>query len=98
MPTTPRGRRKVVLNDFKAKKMDEGAIDIEAADGTVFSVPPPELWPDEAQDFMPQKDYIGLAKLLLGGDDEYARFTAAGGSAALISAILADEHGATLGE
>lgn len=97
MPSNTRGRHRVVLNDFKAKKMDEGAVDIET-DGGVFTIPPPELWPDEAQDFMPEKDYVGLMKLLLGGDERYAEFVAAGGSAAIANAIVADQLGLGTGE
>lgn len=84
-----RGRRHVVLADFKAKKEQEGAIDIET-DAGVFTIPPPELWPDEAIEQM-DSDPVAASKALLG--DRYTEFVAAGGSAALIMAIVGDEVG-----
>lgn len=88
-----RGKRHVVLSDFKARKEQEGAIDIETDSG-VFTILPPELWPDAALD--PDADPITGARALLG--DRYDDFVAAGGSAAIISAIVTDEHGLSMGE
>lgn len=93
-----RETRRVVLSDFKAKKRDEGAIEIEAEDGTVFRIDPPALWPDDALVLAKEKRAVELATLLLGGEDGYRAFVAAGGSAALLDAIIGEELGARAGE
>lgn len=95
MASTPRGRRRIVLDDYKGKKRDEGAIDIETADG-VFSIDPPELWSDEAAAAAAANDGPGIARALLG--DKYDAFIAAGGSGTVIMSIIADEHRAPVGE
>lgn len=86
----------VILSDYKAKKAEEGAIDIVAGDET-FTVPPAALWPDEMTTPEVRGDWVAQAKLLLG-DDAYARFVAAGGTAVLLQAIVNDELGEAAGE
>lgn len=93
-----RGVHRVVLSDFKAKKRDEGAIEIEAEDGTVYRIDPPELWPDEAAVAAQAEDVVGLATALIGGPEKYQEFVAAGGSAAIVSSVLAEVHGIEVGE
>lgn len=97
MPDGQRGRRRVVLNDYKSKKRDEGAIDIET-DGGVFSIDPPELWPDGAQKAAQSGDNEALGVLLLGGRGEYDQFVTAGGTAMILLGIVQDELGLTAGE
>lgn len=92
-----RGHRRVVLADYKAKKIDEGSIDIELEDGTVVVVPPPQVWPDEVIVAARSGDPIVSAKLLLG-DAEYERFLAGGGSGSVLNAIILDELGLSPGE
>lgn len=90
---------RVRLSDFKAKKRDEGAIIIEADDGTEFRVEPPELWSDDILTMSADRArVVEMATAMLGGEEEYSRFVAAGGSAAVLSAIVADEHGLDVGE
>ena len=91
------GPTKVKLSDFKERKELEGAIDIETDDGKIFRVPPPEVWPDEVQELARDNDIIGMSKTIMG-EDEYAKFCAAGGNAALVNAIFAERHGAPAGE
>lgn len=91
-----RGHRRVVLADYKAKKIDEGAIDIELDDGTVIVVPPPQVWPDEVIVAARSGDPINPARLLLG-EEEYERFLAGGGSGAVLNAIIFDEIGLSPG-
>lgn len=100
-----RDGRRVVLADYKERKADEGAIDVVLPDGTVFRIPPPELWPDgamrkiqaanrpgaEAYDIEEQaRDICGAA--------EFELFVAQGGSAVLIQALIKDHHGTSTGE
>lgn len=89
--------RRVVLDDYKAKKSAEGSIEIETSAG-VFTIPPPELWPDEVGTFARANDDVGAATVLLGGEDRYREFVAAGGSATIVWSIIKDEKGATLPE
>lgn len=71
-------------------------IDIEMDDGQVFSVPPAELWSDEALN-LTSDDPVAAASALLGAK-AYGEFVAAGGSAALMFAIIAKEAGVDVGE
>lgn len=86
---------RVKLTDFKDKKKDEGAIEIETADGTVFRIDPPELWTDEVMRLAQDDDNLAVAALLIGLDS-YDDFVAKGGSAALVMAIIADVKGVTV--
>lgn len=89
--------RRIKLADYKQKKRDEGAIEIEMEDGSVFHVDPPELWPDEIQPLALAEDGVGMAKILIG-EDRYADFVAAGGTASMVSAMVGDELGLSPGE
>lgn len=91
-------QRRVSIAEFKARKRDEGGLDIEGEDGTLFSIPNPALWPDELMELARAGDNIGAARLVLGGDETYQRFVAAGGSAVLLMAMVKDELGASAGE
>lgn len=91
-----RGRRSVILEDYKGLKRDEGAIDITTADGQVFTIDPPELWPDESGELAKANDIVAVSRALLG--DCYDAFIEAGGTATLIMAIIKDEHGLDAGE
>lgn len=86
------------LDDYKQKKRAD-AIEIEAGDGSVFTIDPPALWHDD----LLQKaagggtpDPIESGRLLLG--DRYDAFVAAGGSAALLNSIVAEEYGVSVPE
>ena len=95
---TKRKNRRVVLNDFKAKKAEEGSIEIEVEGGKVFTIPPPELWPDEVAEAAKRNDTVASAAALLGDEAEYEAFKSAGGSATLLWSIIQDELGADVGE
>lgn len=89
-------KRRVVLNDYKAKAKDR-SIDIEGEDGRTYSALPPDLWPDAVFTLLAKEDLIGVGAMLLG--DEYEAFvTTGGGSAAMLMAIIKDQEGADLGE
>lgn len=88
--------RRVNLAAFKELKNEENAIVIEAGE-LEFTIPAPECWPDEIGALAKADDSIGMAKALLGEDD-YALFVEAGGSAALLGAIVAAEHNVSAGE
>ncbi|GGM39570.1 hypothetical protein GCM10012275_08060 [Longimycelium tulufanense] len=74
--------------------------------GEVFSLPPVELWPDEALEAMPKagdepdiRNMVTVARHVLG--DDYPRFRNAGGRAMdvfLVLAHLAEDQGVTPGE
>lgn len=89
---------KVKLSDFKAEKADEGAIEIEDDNGEIYHIDPPELWSDDITALNDADDNIGVARALIGGDDQYEKFVAAGGSAMLLLSIIGDTHGVSVGE
>lgn len=86
---------KINLREFTDRKRSEGAIEIET-DSETFTIEPPELWSDDLVAIATTGDNLALSKALLGGDEAYARFVAAGGSQAAMGAILAEATGFTL--
>lgn len=93
-----RNQHRVILTDFKARKEEEGSVYIDLPDGTFVRIPPPALWPDDVQLLAEAGKNIEVVTALVGGPEEYSRFVAAGGSAAMALAILQDELGADLGK
>lgn len=95
MPTrTPAG---VVLADFKAKA-SERALPITLSDGSTVQALPPELWPDEVQACLIANDVAGAAALIVGGEEEYARFKADGGNSSLLMSMLEETLGTSVGK
>lgn len=90
--------RTIKLSEFKEQRRAESAIEIIGEDGESFIIEPPELWPDEAQTLAASGDSIGLCRLVLGGDEAYARFVAAGGTAALLGQIFQESLGTSPGK
>lgn len=86
-------RRRIILKDHLAKLEDRG-VDFEAPDGTVFFIPPPELWPDEAN------TAVGLnaQAVAVMGEEQYAAFKAAGGNARIVNDELEKMLGTTVPE
>jgi hypothetical protein len=92
-PNRRRYRLAEVVTEIREAKP---TIEIETEDGEVYSVPPPELWPDEAIE-LSATDPLGAARALLGSE-RYAAFTKSGGSASLLFAVIGKEAGVPLGE
>jgi hypothetical protein len=90
--------KKINLHEFRDTKRAAGSIQIEGDNGKTWTIDPPELWPDEAQELAANKDNVGLVTMLLGGAEQYAEFKAAGGNAALVAMIIQETHGASAGE
>ena len=80
-------RRRIIFAEVEQQKRDEQGIDIEMPDGRVFSIDSPLFWPDEWRQAKERRD---LAVIVLGGEDRFAEFEAAGGSATMLDAILGD--------
>lgn len=90
---------RVKLSDFKAKKEEEGAIDIEMDDETVFRIPPPELWPDTVGECLAKGETLVAARALIEANGQnYEEFVAKGGSATIILGVIGDIHGETVPE
>lgn len=87
----------VTLADYKQKKSEEGSFDIIGDRGTVFSVPPAVLWPDDVQRLSAIGDLTGLAAAVLG-EETFALFVAEGGSAILLSSLIEEHGGMSLGK
>lgn len=86
--------RTVKLSDYKAKKEEEGAIDLVMDDETVWRIPPAELWPDAVGEMLAKQDPLGAARALVEATGKnYAEFVAAGGSAAIVLSVVGEEQG-----
>lgn len=79
--------KRIVLDDYVSKLRDERSIEIMMRDGQVFKIDPPQLWPDAIKQV---ENAVEQAQLLLGGEEAYAQFVAAGGNAQIINAMIAD--------
>ncbi len=84
--------RRIVLEDHKSKLAERG-IDIEAG-GESFHIDPPQLWPD----LIDGLDEFETAKAIMGGEDRYNEFVAAGGSYRLLGSIIEGGFEATIPE
>lgn len=82
---------------FVERKRDD-KTQITMPDGSTFEVDDPALWTDDMARRAMANDHIGLATEILGGEDAYKRFAAAGGNAYTLLAMLQDANGATVGE
>lgn len=89
------GPKKVNLAEYRERKENQGAIDVEAPSGRVFRIPPAELWPDEVP-FL-RGDLPAQAAAIMGAE-EFDAFKAEGGTANILDAIIKDEHGAEAGK
>lgn len=95
------GPVKVKLSDYKERKQDEGAVDVELDDGSTFRIPPPELWPDSFAKGLKNEEFRNDAEAqarMIVGDDEFDRFIAGGGTTMLFHSLLKEEHGIEVGE
>lgn len=84
------------LQDYKAKKEEEGAVYIDAGDRT-FRVPPALLWPDEVTE-LAAAGKTKQAAIGLIGQEDYDAFVAAGGTGSLLLSMVNDAMEAGLGE
>ncbi len=91
-------KRYQIAKILSEKREQHPDIEIEGDNGEVFRIPPPELWPDAVHEAASRNQLIPLATALLGGAEQYAAFRAAGGSASLLNAIVAEHTGASTGE
>lgn len=89
--------RRIVFEDHKAKYADQ-RLELEMRDGSVFTIDPPQLWPDDVITLSRDNDLIALAKVILGGVDKYDQFVAAGGTAGMLGEVVQQEFGSTIPE
>lgn len=85
----------IIANDTKKRP----AIEIETADGQVFTIPPPIQWADEVFQLAQTEQFVECAKALLG--EKYAAFTKAGGTAVMFAVVIGEymkSQGMSLGE
>ena len=88
---------KIVLSEHKAKKLAE-ATSIELSDEISITIKPLALWSDEMMDHAKASDLDSLLPLLFIESDGWERFKTDGGTAALLSDILAESNGMSLGK
>lgn len=97
------GRSRFKLSEIRqrhAEKVGGSTIEIETDDGSVFELPAPGFWDDDAKELFSKNRDVQGVKALLGVRD-YLRFVQAGGRAddvALVLREFADEQGLTVGE
>lgn len=72
-------------------------LDVNVGNGVTMYVPPPQLWTDTVLSAQREDDLVGAARALVG-DDDYTAFVAAGGSAAVLMAIVEDGFDLSLPE
>ncbi len=93
-------KRRFKLSEVRtqqAQKRGGSTIDFETDNGDTFSIPAPGFWTDDQAALIGNADTVKLATALLGGEDNYARFKAAGGQSqdiSLVMAAYADAQGA----
>ena len=95
MSNTARTRRRVVLTEFRDRRIAEASIEIELPDGPPVVIPPPDLWPDDIDTV--RDDLREMGRLILG-DTEWDRFVAAGGTGKLLNALFVEAQGVSTGE
>jgi hypothetical protein len=88
---------RINLSDYISKKREGRQTHIELSDGTVLKVDPLELWGDDVLTNA-ATDQVAAATALLGGDENYSKFKADGGAAALLLTMLMEEQGVSAGE
>ncbi len=80
--------KKYSIAALRARKQEAGVdvLPIEAPDGTMFRIPAPGFFPDEAYVALREKDSLRLAEALFG--TEYPAYVAAGGQADDLGLVL----------
>ena len=89
--------KKYNLSEFIERRVEEDGIEIELSDGTSVTIPPAELWPDEAAAAIDANDDEALARAIMG-DEAFDRFRADGGGWRLLNAFIRDAKGVDAGE
>lgn len=88
--------RRVRLADYIERRKAAEGIAVELPDGTDVTIPPSELWPDEAFAALDANDMARAVELILG--DGHARFVAAGGTWRILNGIVREQQGLDVGE
>lgn len=97
-------KRRFKLSEIREAQANKTGrtIEVETDDGQVFELPTPHFWSDEASSLIGKGRDVELATMLLGGEQRYAEFHAAGGQAAdlgiLLTAYAQDQGIGTAGE
>lgn len=89
--------RRIKLADYLERKMSAEGIPIELPDGSEIVIPPAELWPDAAYQFLDAND-VGAAVVAIIGQEASDRFTAAGGNWRVLNGIVRETQGLDVGE
>lgn len=85
--------KRIKLDEFIQKQIEEDSIIVETPDGQTFTIPPALLWPEGVAD----KTNGEAARLLLG--DDWDAFTEAGGTSAMVIYwVLAKAELSSMGE
>lgn len=101
-PRMSKGRARFKLAELRQRQAEQAGdvVEIETDDGTVFEVPAPGFWPDQAKEHFANNNDVAGVKALLG-PVKYLDFRQRGGRAddvALALKEFAREQGLTMGE
>lgn len=90
--------KSIKLLDYVERRKAKGSISVDLGkDHGSVTIPPIEVWPDEAFDKAGTGDTKGATALVLG-DEPGARFYASGGNWRMMSGIVRQEQGLDVGE
>lgn len=101
-PRMSKGRARFKLAELRQRQAEQAGdvVEIETDDGTVFEVPAPGFWPDQAKEHFSNNNDVAGVKALLG-PVKYLDFRQRGGRAddvALALREFAREQGLSVGE
>lgn len=89
--------REYIFKDHQATLL-ERAVTVRMEDDQVFTILPPELWPDDVLRNATDDPLTAAEGILEGGKAAYAAYTAAGGNAMTLVDIFQNAFGASLPE
>ena len=88
--------KRVNFADYVERRNAAEGIVVELPDGEI-TVPPAELWPDEAFTALSKNKVADAAKLILG-EAQHLLFTAAGGNWRILNGIIEEQQGLDAGK
>jgi hypothetical protein len=87
--------KRVNFTEYIERKNAAEGITVDMPDGTSVTIPPAELWPDEAFAALDKGKVAEAVKAILG-PVQHAAFTAAGGNWRILNGIVEEQQGVTV--
>lgn len=89
--------KKINLAEYVERRKGTGSVVVDLGDGKTVTIPPLELWADEVFDTASAGDTKAAMAMLLGDEGAQA-FIDAGGNYRMLSGIVRDQLGLSVGE